>query len=236
MSDGGDGVKNLFETVREIAWAVVVVLGVAALLAAVIEPTIFARQLSRIFNALETEGFDVKLKVPFAEASFDRLADQVASTDAELLEARRQIDKLTAEVVTLRVGTGESPGIATPPGEYGSALPTKPLAEAPVIEVPVIAAPTAEWAVIAGAETNLESQRAELRRLQRAGFAEAVILKSGRWYMSAVVFPDRASAEVGLRDVSAAVGTNRGAYIRAMEVMCPDRTGIVGERDVYDCG
>lgn len=235
MSDGGDGVKNLFETVREIAWAVVVVLGVAALLAAVIEPTIFARQLSRIFNALETEGFDVKLKVPFAEASFDRLADQVASTDAELLEARRQIEQLTVELLTLRAGA-DSP--AVPPTSGGptiSALPPMTSAEVPAIEIPAINTP-AEWAVIAGAETNLESQRAELRRLQRAGFAEAVILKSGRWYMSAVVFPDRASAEVGLRDVSAAVGTNRGAYIRAMEVMCPDRTGIVGERDVYDCG
>lgn len=234
--------RQLFETMREIAWALVVVLGVAALATAVLQPRIFAARLAGVFDALEREGFDVKIKTPVGEASFDRSkAEQLENSDETILALRDEVASLQEENLRLRgpdTGAVEPPPVvAEPDVTPPPPLPTEPdVDEQPVIVPPGPMVPeTAQWVAIAGAETLLSSQREELIRLQSGGFPEAVILKSGKWYQSSVIFPDRATAEARLPEVAQVIGVNRGAYLRALDVMCPVRTPVEGEPDVFSC-
>ena len=210
--------KAIFQTLREVLITLVMVLGVAALAVAIVQPGLFAKRLAHIMSAFEDEGFDVKLKTPFADADFTRLTGEMKESDAELLYARQRIADLNAMLAALQARTEEG----------GVVLPEP-------IEEPIIVAPPEPWVVIAGSEKDLDSQRNELRLLQRSGFPDAVILKSGRWYQSAVIYPDQEAAEAGLDDISGIVGARRGAYIRALDILCPSMTAITGQKDVFSC-
>jgi hypothetical protein len=210
--------KAIFETLREVVITLVIVLGVAALAVAIFQPGVFAKRLAHIMSSFEDEGFDVKLKTPFADADFERLTGEVKETDVELLAARQRVIDLTSILAALRARTEQE----------GAVLPEP-------TDQPVLVAMPQPWVVIAGSETDLDSQRNELRLLQRSGFTDAVILKSGPWYQSSVIYPDQEAAETGLAEVTEIVGTKRGAYIRALNILCPDMAEVAGQTDVFSC-
>lgn len=223
--------KAFFQSLREILWTLIAVLGAAALFAAVLLPAQFAGKLAGIFDALESEGFDIKIKTPIGEASFDRVKDlQLENTDRQVLELRDELAAARVQIALLDTGPGgPPPPIPAPPDPSdGSGQPEVP--EAPVLEL----APE-EWVVIAGAERDLGSQRSELDALRRAGFSDAVVLEYGGWFQSAVIYPDKAAAEAALADVAAVVGAGSGAYIRALSVMCPAPSEVTGQPDVLVC-
>ena len=152
-----------------------------------------------------------------------------------ILELRDRVARLRAENDALATELPDNARPSVPTVAPAPAPEPPETVDPPPAPEPEITAAPSKWVVIAGAERDLGSQRHELRRLQRGGFADALILKSGNWYQSSVIFPDRAAAEAGLREVSEIVGANRGAYIRAMDVYCPERTPVEGQPDVFAC-
>lgn len=214
---------KIFATLREFLWTLIAVLAALALIVAVVFPAHFASRAAGIFDALEKVGFDIKIKTPIGEASFESVKDQqLVASDTEILGLR---DALAAAQVRLAEFEGNSPF------ESGD------------IDAPIIAplpkgffesAPE-EWVVIAGTERDLESQRDELNALKRAGVADAVILNYNGWFQTAVIYPDKAMAQSGLARVSEVVGASRGAYIRALTVVCPVWSEQAGSPDVRVC-
>ena len=220
--------KAFFQSLREILWTLIAVLGAVALFAAVLLPAQFAGKLAGIFDALESEGFDIKIKTPIGEASFDRVKDlQLENTDRQVLELRDELAAARLQIALLDTGP-EGPPPPIP-------APSDPSGEPGVAEAPVFELAPEEWVVIAGAERDLGSQRSELDALKRAGFSDAVILEYGGWFQSAVIYPDKAAATAALADVAAVVGAGRGAYIRALSVMCPAPSELTGQPDVLVC-
>lgn len=213
--------KAIIATTRELAVALLILMGVGAFISAVLFPAIFARHAAQVVDALETEGFDVQIKTPIGEASFDRVkAIQLERSDDEILTLRTQLMQANAKAAalanTIDVARDRGAEIGPTPEAFVEAPPT-------------------EWVVVAGATQSLERQRDTLRLVRDAGFPDAAVLHSGNWFQSAVVFPTRAEAEDALSELREVRGVDDGAYIRALSVYCPGMAPVPGEPDVFDC-
>lgn len=250
-------VKAFFQSLREFLWTLIAVLAAVALFVAVALPAQFAGHLAGIFDELESVGFDIKIKTPIGEASFQQVKQQqLVTSDQQILELRDELADAARTIALLEFAQSESGGGDGDGGSWddsdrgsrgggllGGAIGEPDMqpgleiiAPPPVIvPAPVVEQAPEQWVVIAGAERDLASQRAELDALHRAGLTDAVILKTGGWYQSAVIYSDRAAARTALAAVSEVVGANRGAYIRALSVLCPDRSASETEPDVYTC-
>lgn len=216
--------KDFFVTLREFLWTVIAVLGAGALAAAVIVPGQFADRSARVFEALQDEGFDIKIKTPIGEASFARVTQEIAESDAQALELERQLATVrdeNARLQTLLAQTSKPRPLVVP--------------DAPEV-APVVEWAPEPWVVIAGTQRSLDAQRVQLGLLRDAGIDNAVILQVDGWFQTAVIYDGgRAAAEDALARVSDVVGASRGAYVRALNRVCPIMTETPGDPDLWRC-
>jgi len=220
--------RDLFVTLREFLWTVIAVLAAGALAAAVIVPAQFADRSARVFEALQDEGFDIKIKTPIGDASFARVKQEIAESDAQALDLQRQLELAQAENARLEtlVAQGSTSG-----STLGSLVVPREPDVAPIVEW----APE-PWVVIAGTQRSLDGQRVQLGLLRDAGIDNAVILQVDGWYQTAVIYDGgRDAAEAALDRVSGVVGASRGAYVRALDRVCPDMTETPGDPDLWRC-
>ena len=216
--------RDLFVTLREFLWTVIAVLAAGALAAAVLVPAQFADRSARVFQALQDEGFDIKIKTPIGEASFARVKQEIADSDAHLLSLQAELDQVRADNASLRTTLAAAARDGAVPPDLG-------IAEQPVIEQ----APE-PWVVIAGTQRSLDGQRVQLGRLRDAGIDDAVILQVDGWFQTAVIYDDgRGAAEAALARVTDVVGASRGAYVRALSRVCPGMTETPGDPDLRRC-
>ncbi|PWR03292.1 hypothetical protein DKT77_07445 [Meridianimarinicoccus roseus] len=230
--------KSVFTTLRELLWTLIAVLAALALFGAVLAPAEFAGRLAGIFDELEGAGFDIKIKTPVGEASFDRAkAQQLVNSDREILDLRAELEAARGRIALLEATAPSTPTVVLPPAPLPETVPeSRPeLVIDPLID-PVPGQAGEPWVVIAGTERDLDSQRNELDALRRAGFGDAVILNSGGWYQTAVIYPDRAAADAALPRIAEVVGAGRGAYVRALDVICRDPAEVAGVPDLLACG
>jgi len=221
--------RDLFVTLREFLWTVIAVLAAGALAAAVIVPAQFADRSARVFEALQDEGFDVRIKTPIGEASFARVTQEIADSDARALELQRQLEDAQAETARLQdvVAQAAEAGFAVVP-EESVILPEDGAREPAVAPEP--------WVVVAGTQRSLDGQRVQLDLLRDAGFETAVILQVDGWFQTAVIYDGgRAEAEAALARVSDVVGARRGAYVRALNRICPVMIETPGDPDLRRC-
>lgn len=235
--------RDLFVTLREFLWTIVAVLGAGALAAAVIVPAQFADRSARVFEALQDEGFDIKIKTPIGEASFARVKQEIADSDAQALDLQRQLQAVTFDNIRLQnrvqnlVALAEDAGISivqeeqmiemADDGQDGDPQDGGDQRDA---------ADPEPWVVIAGTQRSLDGQRVQLGLLRDAGIDNVVILQVDGWFQTAVIYDGgRAVAEDALARVSDVVGASRGAYVRALNRVCPDMTETPGDPDLWRC-
>ncbi|MGS4945657.1 hypothetical protein ACVDG3_09280 [Meridianimarinicoccus sp. RP-17] len=221
--------KAFLVTLREFLWTVIAVLAAGALAAAVLIPAQFADRSARVFEALQDEGFDVRIKTPLLEADFTRVTQEIADSDSRVIFLEERLAEMQAQnnslwtAIDAAAEAGFDVEIDVPVSEMqeGEGEPS---------------ASTPPWVVIAGTQRSLDGQRAQLGLLQAAGIEDAVILQVDGWFQTAVVYDGgRAAAEAGLARVSEVVGANRGAYVRALDRICPSHEETPGDPNLWRC-
>jgi len=229
----GHGLKVYFTTVREILWTAIAILAAVALFAAILLPAQFAGQVAGIFDELESAGFDIKIKTPVGEATFERVKDvQLVQTDRTVLDLRTALSTAQAEVALLE--TLRASGGGTRSGNLGSLFGT-PGVGLPVEPSVVARAGPVPWVVVAGTGETLDSQRDVLEGLHRRGWPEAFIVDAGGWYQTVIPYEGRDAAGAALANVARAVDAGRDIYLRALDVLCAERAPVTGEADVFSC-
>jgi hypothetical protein len=219
--------KAFLVTLREFLWTVIAVLGAVALAAAVLVPAQFAERSARVFEALQNEGFDVRIKTPLLEADFTRVTQEIADSDSQVIFLEERLAAMQAQNESLWTAI-----------DAAAAAGFDVEIDAPVTEVQEGegAASMPPWVVIAGTQRSLDGQRAQLELLQAAGIENAVILQVDGWFQTAVVYDGgRAAAEAGLARVSEVVGANRGAYVRALDRICSSHEETPGDPNLWRC-
>lgn len=220
--------RDMFVTLREFLWTVIAVLAAGALAAAVLVPAQFADRSARVFEALQHEGFDIKIKTPLGEASFARVKQEIADSDARIIQLEQDLGQARGELERLNAAAEAISNAGVDIEELYSDWNT--------IEPNVLLPRPEPWVVIAGTQRSLDGQRVQLARLRDAGIENAVILQVDGWFQTAVIYDGgRDAAQAGLDRVSGVVGADRGAYIRALNRICPVMIETPGDPDLWRC-
>jgi hypothetical protein len=215
---------------REFLWTAIAVLAAVALAAALLVPARFADRSARVFEALQNEGFNVRIKTPILEAEFTRVTQEIANSDSQVIFLQEQLEDMRAQNNELwaAIDAARAAGFDGGPEREASEIREGEGEGEQATPVP--------WVVIAGTQRSLDGQRVQLDLLRRAGIDNAVILQVDGWYQTAVIYDQgRDAAEAALVRVSEVVGANRGAYVRALNRVCPSHAETPGEPDVWRC-